>query len=62
MVGQDILELLIGNVFGTFDLSDLDPVTPNINRVHLLPRMALCTRYEVGWLRCSQFIDRKWFW
>ena len=39
-VGQDVLELLIGNSFGIFD--------PSINGVNLLPRMDVWTKFEVG--------------
>ena len=60
-VGQGILKLLIWNVFGTFNL-DLWPSDRNINRVHLLPRMDVSTRYEEGWSRHSPVIDQKWFW
>jgi len=40
-VGLGILELLIGNSFGTFDPSDLDLI---INRVFLLPKMDVCNQ------------------
>ena len=63
-VGQGLLELLIGNAFGTFNPSDFDLwlSDPKINRVPMLPRMDVWTRYEEGWSRCSRVIYLKWFW
>ena len=54
-------ELLIKNVFGTFDPGDLDlwPCDPKIHRVHLLPRMDVCIRFKEGRSRRSQVIDQK---
>ena len=63
-VGQGLLELLIGNAFGTFNPSDFDLwlSDPKINRVPMLPRMDVWTRYEEGWSRLSRVIDQKRFW
>ena len=55
-VGKGVLELLIGNSFGTFDPSDLDP---KINSVHLLPRTDVWTKFEEGRSRHSRVIDLK---
>ena len=40
----------------------VDPVTPNINRVPLLPRMDVWTKVEEGRSRRSPVNDGKWFW
>jgi len=52
-VGQGILELQIETVLAhlTFD--------PEINRVHMLPRMDVLTKFEEGRSRRSRVIDRK---
>ena len=49
-LGQGVLELLIGNSFGTFDPGDLDlyPSDPQIIRVPLLPRSDVWTKFEEG--------------
>ena len=60
-VGPGVLELLIRNGFGTFDPGNFDlwPSSPKINRVHLLPRMDVCTKCKEGRARQSQVIYRK---
>ena len=49
-VGQGVLELLIGNSFGTFDPGDLDlwPSDSNITRVPLLVRTDVWTKFKKG--------------
>ena len=62
MIGQCIPELLIGNIFDTFDPGDLDlwHSDPKINRVLLLPRASVWTKFEEGRSRrFSRSIDRK---
>jgi len=58
-VGQGILELVNRNVFGTFDLGDLDP---SINRVSRIPKMDVWTRLEEGRSKRSRVIYQKRFW
>ena len=41
-------------VFGAFDRGDF-----NINRVHLIPKTDVWTRYEVGRSMHTRVIDRK---
>ena len=61
MIGQCIPELLIGNIVDTFDPGDLDlwHSDPKINRVLLLPRASVWTKFEEGRSRHSRVIDRK---
>jgi len=35
---------------------------PTINRIPLLPRMDVWTKFEEGRSRRYRVIDRKWFW
>ena len=62
-VGQGVLELLIGNGFGTFEFDPgvlgLWPSDPKINRVSLLPRRDVWTKFEEGRSRHSRGIDWK---
>jgi len=61
-VGHVVLQLVIGTVLAHLTTLTFDPVTQNIKRVHLLPRMDVRTMFEEGRSRHSPFIDRKWFW
>ena len=61
MVGQGVVELLIGHRFCTFDPCDIDlwSSDPKINRVPLIPKMDVWTKFEDGRSRCCRVIDRK---
>ena len=39
----------------------VDPVTPNINRVPLLPRIDVLSKFKEGRARCSRVIHWKQF-
>ena len=56
-VGQCILELLYRNSFGTFDPGDLDLWPSDTNRVPLLARLDVWTKFEEGTSRRSSVID-----
>ena len=58
-------EIHFRNCYSTV-LADLTPVTltfdPKINRVSLLPKMDVWTKFEKGRSMRSPVIDRKRFW